>query len=181
MTADRGAGWRLRAATVADVAAMQALEVDAGRRFREVGMDAIADDAPPHADLLAEHIAAGTAWVVVGDDDRPLGYALASTVDGEGHLDQVSVALDAGRRGIGTALIERVCAWAREHGMRSVTLTTFRDVGFNGPYYRSVGFTDVDDDSCGPELAAIRRRERAAGIEVAPRVAMRRRLTDAPE
>jgi GNAT superfamily N-acetyltransferase len=155
---------------------LQAIEVDAGRRFRELGMDSIADDEPPSEALLSTHIGEGTAWVAADADGRILGYALASIVDDEGHLDQVSVAHDAGRRGIGTALVECVCAWARERGADAVTLTTFRDVTFNGPYYRSLGFVDLDDTELGPELDVIRRRERASGLDVAPRVAMRRRL-----
>lgn len=170
------ASWSVRLATAGDVAAMRALEVDAGIRFREVGLDAIAADDPPAAELLIAHIGNASAWVAVDLHDRALGYALASMVDAEGHLDQVSVAADAGRRGIGTALIQQVCDWSREQGARAVTLTTFRDVAFNGPYYESLGFVVVDDGECGPELAAIRHNERDLRLDIAPRVAMRRRL-----
>jgi GNAT superfamily N-acetyltransferase len=166
----------VRPATAADIGAMQQLEIDAGRRFRELGMDAIADDDPPDAAVLADHVGGGTAWVAVDHRGSALGYALASVVDGEGHLDQVSVGHDAGRRGVGSALVEQVCAWARGCGFDAVTLTTFRDVAFNGPYYRKLGFVDLPDADLGPELTAIRDRERASAIEVAPRLAMRRRV-----
>ena len=36
-------------------------------------------------------------------------------------------------RGVGTALLERARAWAVEHGYHAMTLTTFRDVAWNGP------------------------------------------------
>jgi GNAT superfamily N-acetyltransferase len=170
-------GWRLRAAVLADIAQLQRLEIDAGRRFRDLGMDAIADDEPPTVELLSGHIVDGTAWVVVDAEDLVLGYALASMVDDEGHLDQVSVAEHAGRRGIGTALIGQVCSWTRQAGASTVTLTTFRDVGFNGPYYASLGFVEIDEAGCGPELRAIRRSEREHGLDIAPRVAMRRSLS----
>ncbi len=159
-----------------DVADLQALEVDAGRRFRALGMDEIADDDPPATELLEAHVGNSSAWVAVEPDGRIVGYALASMVDGEGHLDQVSVADDAGRRGIGTALIEQVCSWTRRQGAVSVTLTTFRDVAFNGPYYESLGFIALDESQCGPELAAIRDNEIDLGLDIAPRVAMRRPL-----
>ena len=159
-----------------DVADLQALEVDAGHRFRALGMDEIADDDPPATELLEAHVGNSNAWVAVEPDGRIVGYALASMVDGEGHLDQVSVADDAGRRGIGTALIEQVCSWTRRQGAVSVTLTTFRDVAFNGPYYESLGFIALDESQCGPELAAIRDNEIDLGLDIAPRVAMRRRL-----
>ena len=161
---------------IEDVADLQALEVDAGHRFRALGMDEIADDDPPATELLEAHVGNSSAWVAVEPDGRIVGYALASMVDGEGHLDQVSVADDAGRRGIGTALIEQVCSWTRLQGAVSVTLTTFRDVAFNGPYYESLGFIALDESQCGPELAAIRDNEIDLGLDIAPRVAMRRPL-----
>jgi GNAT superfamily N-acetyltransferase len=166
--------WVLRPATTDDVGAMQALEVDAGRRFRDLGMDEIADDDPPAHDLLVAHIHNASAWVVVDSSGAAVGYALASMVDDEGHLDQVSVAEHAGRRGVGAALIKHVVDWSRDHGASSVTLTTFRDVAFNGPYYRSLGFVDVPEAQCGPELLAIRHNEQDLGLDIAPRVAMRR-------
>ena len=33
-----------------------------------------------------------------------------------------------------------VCAWAARQGYESVTLTTFRSVAFNMPFYESLGF-----------------------------------------
>jgi GNAT superfamily N-acetyltransferase len=177
--------WRLRLAAIDDIPRLQALEVDAGRRFRALGMDEIADDDPPAADLLEAHIANESAWVAVesggpGEPGEParriVGYALASMVDGEGHLDQVSVADDAGRRGIGTALVEQVSSWTRQQAGVAVTLTTFRDVAFNGPYYASLGFVALNDSECGPELAAIRDNEIDLGLDIAPRIAMRLRL-----
>jgi GNAT superfamily N-acetyltransferase len=161
---------------------MQWLEIDAGRRFLDVGLDAIAGDEPYSEALLGAHIADGTAWVAFagdggdGGDGEAVGYAFASVVDGEGHLDQVSVARAAMGTGVGTALIDAVCGWALGRGFDAVTLTTFRDVPFNGPYYERRGFEVVEEAAWGPELAAIRARERANGIDVAERVAMRRRV-----
>ena len=176
MSAAPSTGWTLRVAVVDDVEAMRSLEVDAGRRFRDIGMDEIADDDPPAADLLQAHIDNASAWIVIDTDGSPIGYALGSIVDDEGHLDQVSVAERAGRRGVGTALIDRVCAWSREQGAGTVTLTTFRDVSFNGPYYASLGFVEIAEADCGPELLAIRHLEQDLGLDIAPRIAMRKSL-----
>ncbi len=166
----------IRPATTADIARMQWLEIDAGRRFLDVGLDSIAGDEPYSESLLAAHIADGAVWVAFVDGEEAVGYAFASIVDGEGHLDQVSVAREAMGTGVGTALVEAVCAWAHERAFDAVTLTTFREVPFNGPYYERRGFVVLDEAAWGPELTAIRAREREAGIDVAERVAMRRRL-----
>ena len=166
----------IRPATADDVEVMQAIEVDAGERFRAIGLDVIADDEPPTAQELHRHLADSTAWVAESGG-QVVGYATASVVDGDGHLDQVSVLGSAARQGIGRALIDRVEAWASDAGLPALTLTTFRDVAWNGPYYERLGFRDLADGELGRELAAIRRSEVDAGIEVLPRVAMTRPVT----
>jgi hypothetical protein len=42
--------------------------------------------------------------------------------------------------------------------------------------YRRYGFDDLGDDELGPELLEIRAGERVRGLDVQPRVAMRRWL-----
>jgi hypothetical protein len=66
--------------------------------------------------------------------------------------------------------------WAAAEGLDAVTLTTFRDVPFNDPFYERCGFRVIEPARYGPQLAVIRRRERDSGIDVAPRVATRRRF-----
>jgi len=183
--ASRGAGpgpgraavtWRIRPATVDDVPALQAVEIDAGRRFVAIGLDEIAGDDPLPDELLAAHVDAGTAWVAV-EGERIVGYAIASVVDGAAHLDQISVAGDAGGRGIGRELVERVAAWARAAGRQHLTLTTFRDVPWNAPLYRRLGFTDLADAELTGDLGELRAGERRRGLDAhGPRLAMRRVL-----
>lgn len=163
----------IRPATADDIEVMRAIEVDAGERFRSIGLDVIADDEPPTDQELHRHLADDTAWVAESAG-RVVGYATASVVDGDGHLDQVSILGSAAGRGIGRALVDRVVTWTHEAGRPALTLTTFRDVAWNGPYYERLGFRQLAEDELGPELAALRRSEVAAGIEVLPRVAMAR-------
>jgi GNAT superfamily N-acetyltransferase len=167
----------VRAARESDLPHLQNIEVDAGKVFSDIGMESIAAADPPSLELLRAHLQRRTLWVAVDAVDRPVAYASASVVDGEGHLYQVSVCRSYARRGIGAALVERVCEWAMAHGLHAVTLTTFRDVEWNGPLYERYGFVPLAEVEHGPELAAIRAAERAAGIDVAPRIAMRRSLT----
>lgn len=68
-------------------------------------------------------------------------------VDDGLHLHQLAVHPDHGRQGLGTALLAAV--FARAAG-RAVTLTTFRNIPWNEPWYRERGFTEVVDP--GPEL-----------------------------
>ncbi len=162
----------IRPSTRDDIATIRDVEVDAGQMFRSVGLDTIADDDPPGSATIAEHLRRATAWTAELDASV-VGYALSSVVDGQGHLDQISVRRAAAGQGIGRLLIDHVCRWASECGHDELTLTTFVDVPWNGPYYTRLGFRHLDDADCGPDLGAIREKERRAGIDVAPRTAMR--------
>ena len=163
-----------RAAREADLEMIQEIELDAGALFVDVGLPTIAGDDPPTLESLRAHLDTGTLWVIADEEDRAVAYASASVVDGEGHLDQVSVRRSFAGRALGRLLIDEVCAWARARGFQGVTLTTFRDVPFNGPLYVRYGFAAIPEDELGPGLTRIRADERANGIDVAPRIAMRR-------
>jgi hypothetical protein len=64
--------------------------------------------------------------------------------------------------------------WPRAEGRPALTLTTFRDVPWNAPYFRRLGFVVVGPADQGPELAALVAREAVSIPGDAPRVAMRR-------
>lgn len=80
------------------------------------------------------------------------------------------------RQGVGAALIEHLAATARAENRPALTLTAFRDVPWNGPYYQRLGFVILAPCDQGPGLAALVRREAATIPGNAPRVAMRRAL-----
>ena len=143
------------------------IEREAGRAFAEIGMEEIARDDPGTAEDVAG------AWVAVDEHDRPIAYLVGSTVDGCAHVDQVTVAPSYARRGIGAALIDHLAATT---GAPALTLTTFRDVPWNAPYYERLGFRVLDPADWGPELAALVRRERERIPGGAARVAMRREI-----
>ncbi|MCB1001852.1 MAG: GNAT family N-acetyltransferase [Acidimicrobiales bacterium] len=172
-------GTLLRVATADDIEAMRDVERDAGRRFlgfpADTGLHEIAADDPPEAEVLAAHIDNDAAWVVT-DAGEVVAYAVASMIDDDAHLDQVSVRMSHQGRGIGTILVEVVCDWASSLDFEAVSLTTFRDVPFNGPFYAARGFVEVDEDRCGDELRSLRDHERYLGLDVQPRIVMRRTL-----
>lgn len=136
-------------------------------------MPEIADDEPPSAD----HLASGAAlYVATDDEDQPVGYALVDLVDGHAHLEQLSVVPEHGRRGIGQALLQAVVDWARARGDEEITLSTFRDVAFNAPFYARHGFVTVDAGNLTDGLQALVAKEAADGLDITIRVVMSRAL-----
>lgn len=158
----------LRTARPDEHGLLRQIEDEADGLFLTVGIGPFAPDG------IADHLAAAAVVLVAGDP--PVGFASVEIVDGVAHLWQLAVRPAAGRQGIGTALVRAVCDWAAAHGYPAVTLTTYRDVAWNGPFYRRLGFRDLEELT--PGLAAIRDHEKAIGDDTfGPRVAMRRDLT----
>jgi ribosomal protein S18 acetylase RimI-like enzyme len=169
----------VRPATVDDVPGMQSAEVAAGERFRAIDDHRIARcaDAPPYSSAGLERACIEQrAWVAVDDDGVIIGFAVAWVVDDEGHLDELAVAPAHGRRGVGRALVDEVVAWTVAQELPSITLTTFRDVPWNCPYYEKLGFHVVS--TLTPALQSLLDEHAAWGLDPSLRVVMRRSLLD---
>ena len=118
----------------------------------------------------------GRLWVALDREDDPVGFALASAIDASVHLDEIDVLPQHGRRGLGSALVEAVCDWAREQGSNAITLTTFRDVPWNAPFYERLGFRILQEEEFSPGLARLIEEERRGKFRTDLRVAMRREI-----
>jgi GNAT superfamily N-acetyltransferase len=152
------------------------IESAAGELFRLRGMDRVAEDDPGTVEGLRPYAESGRAFVAVDEDDLPIGYVLLDVIDGSAHIKQVSVNPTHARKGVGRALIERAQSWAIAHGLNAITLTTYVDVPWNGPYYERLGFRYLAPEEETDGLRAIRDRERLAGLDAWPRACMSRRL-----
>jgi len=143
------------------------IEFESDRLYLDVGIGPFSEDE------TANHLPVAAAVFAVGEP--AVGFVSLEIVDGVAHVDQVSVLPDHGRRGLGRALLEAAVGWAAASGYPALTLITYRDVPWNAPFYRTLGFEEVTDLS--PGLAAIRSHEEDAGLDsFGPRLAMRRVL-----
>ncbi len=168
-----GVPGRIRPAAEDDLPVVQGIERAAGRLFADVGMGSVADDDPPSLAELQAYRRGGRAWVRTAADDRPVAYLLADVVDGCAHLEQVTVDPTCAGAGLGRELIEHLRSWAEERGLPAITLTTFTEVPWNGPYYLRLGFRYLDPADLGPGLRAVRAAEADHGLDRWPRAAMR--------
>lgn len=139
-------------------------------------MAPVADDEPPPLDELDRYRRSGRAWVATDPADAPIGYLIADAVDGNLHVEQVSVHPRWARRGVGRRLLDHLAERGAAAAVPALTLTTFADVPWNAPYYVRCGFRILDEEEVTPGLRAIRRREAAHGLDRWPRVCMRRDL-----
>jgi GNAT superfamily N-acetyltransferase len=98
---------------------------------------------------------------------------IADILDDVPHIEELDVAVSAGRHGHGTRLLHAVTDWAHKSGASAVTMTTFRDVPWNRPWYERHGFRVLADHEITPELSARRTKEHEEGLPADLRVAMR--------
>lgn len=169
----------IRVATEADVDAVQDVARSAGERFRAVADRRIArcaDDPPPSTDHLldlVEHrrllVADGTG---TADGSGVVGFVALEVVDGRCHVDEVSVSPEAQGRGLGVALLDAAQGWSHDGGLDGVTLTTFREVEWNRPFYERRGFVVLDAAELTPGLRRLIAHEATLGLDPELRVAM---------
>ncbi|MBQ1043275.1 GNAT family N-acetyltransferase [Micromonospora sp. C72] len=169
-----GAVEHSRIAQADELAEVQRIEVSSGAPFREIGMALVADMPPLPVEVLAAGQRAGRLWVATDAADRPIAFVLVDLVDGAAHVQQLSVDPAYARRGIGRRLLDRVAEWASSQGLPALTLTTFRSVPWNGPYYARCGFRELSGTEVTPGLAGLLTAEAALGLDPAERIAMRR-------
>jgi GNAT superfamily N-acetyltransferase len=121
----------------------------------------------------------GRLWVALADE-IPVGFALVQMLDqGHPHLQEMDVVPEHGRRGVGTALLRTVLDWTRRSGHQELTLTTFRAVPWNMPFYAQLGFEEIHTDELQADLKSIVRNEAERGLDPKARVVMRYRVSAA--
>lgn len=119
------------------------------------------------------------ARLASGDErGRIVGLALLSFFDGHAHLEELDVEPEFGRRGIGRRLVEAALRFARESGHDRITLSTFSEVPWNGPFYAGMGFEPMSEIELGPGLRQRRENEHREGFDLDRRCMMSRALGD---
>ena len=155
-----------------ELSLLPSLEAAADTAFEQLGI------GPLPGPGTVEEFAAALVVLVAGDP--PVGLCRIDAIPPRwrrpgAHLEQLSVHPDHAGRGIGRALLKAGCDWAAAHGYPEITLATYRDVPWNGPFYASEGFVEigpVDDFMAARGLPP----EEPVMTRFGARVLMRRRL-----
>ncbi len=159
----------IRPARPDDLAELPVIEHAPAVHLRTTPHAYLADDDPVSAevDLVQEYV-----WVAVDPDDHLIAFAIVHVLDESVHLHELDVHPDRARQGLGRRLIATVTDWARARGATALTLTTFDDVPWNGPYYTRLGFRTLDLTMLSPGLQAVRQGEAEAGLPMEHRICM---------
>lgn len=164
--------WSLRLARPADAQLMPAIESAASALFAGDPdlEDMDFDDLWEEAELIPL-IRKGHCLVAhVGE--RMAGFLVSQPFRRELHIWEMDVHPDFQRRGIGAGLLRACMIDARNSGFKALTLTTFRDFGWNGPFYAKLGFEEVTALDAHPRLAGELANEADDGLPVERRCGM---------
>jgi GNAT superfamily N-acetyltransferase len=165
--------YEIRLAYPEEVERLPELERTAAQLFREAGFTGDWIERTHPVDELAAAQREKRLWVAAAPPGDVVGYVLAEMIGTTPHLDELAVLPTHGRRGLGRRLVSAVLDWARARNAESVTLSTFRDLAWNGPFYAKLGFRAIPPEELPVELAALVKRERSYGLPVEQRVVMR--------
>ena len=166
----------IRLAKPDDAEALPAIELAAGTLFKTV--EGLADVAGMEAIPAARHramIRKGHC-LVAEVRTRLVGFLAAEPCGRELHIREMSVLPDHQCQGIGAVLLRAIGVDAQNSGFSALTLTTFTDVPWNGPFYSRLGFEHIADLDSHPRLKAEIEQEVEKGLPRDRRCAMIRFL-----
>lgn len=142
--------------------------------FRDHGYPDLADEEPASVEAFVGHFADARLLVAASPQDAPAGFAAARPIGGWLWLCELSVDPAHGRQGLGGALVDAVGSHAAGIGLAGIGLSTFRDLPFNAPFYRRLGFRIVDLRDAPDALRERFMAEVPPGVDPAARCLMTR-------
>lgn len=157
--------WKIRPIGEDEMALLPVIERRSDQRYIDAGFFSEDDIGPEDFTLARYQQSGGDTLVAVDGNDLPIGFVHYVRLEQGLHIEELSVVPEWGRKGIGTALIDRVKALALDVGAFAVTLSTDILVPWNTPYYEKLGFEAVSPMALGPAYLTIRAKEAARALD----------------
>ncbi len=169
--------FRIRKTATRDIASLAAIERSADSAFETIPALAwVASDSAQPEDLHHRLCEQGYSAVMVNANDAPVGFINGDYIDGALHILGVAVMRDCQGMGLGKRLMADAICHARAKQLSALTLTTFRNVPWNQPFYARLGFSVISDAGMPDYLVRLLEEEAAHGFARNSRCAMALRL-----
>jgi GNAT superfamily N-acetyltransferase len=163
----------IRFAVPQDAQLLPAIETSAAQAFRVINdLSWLADSPPMSIERHRQLIALSTCWVALDVENQPQGFLSAERHGDDLHILELSVMQSMQGQGLGRSLVEAAKDYARSKRLRFVTLTTFKKVPWNAPFYSRIGFKADTSTDLDQRLAAILHEEYKHGFAPGDRCAM---------
>lgn len=166
----------IRRACADDALSIIKADKAASELFRPTGLlseEALADHVS-EKEILAS-AAARQLDVAELSGSGVVGFVQFAPIFGDLYLKQVSVDPAFGKRGIGRALLRHLETRAEALGFDVITLSTFRDLAWNAPFYASMGYEIVRRAEFRAYMSEIEAAQ-APVMDISTRVFMRKRI-----
>lgn len=158
---------KVRIAQKSELSKLPLIEKSADSLFEEAEIK----NLPPVASL--EELKNSDCIIVIGNP--PKGFIRIDAVDNNAHIEQLSVDRNFMGKGLGGTLLEAAVDWARVNDYSSITLITFKNIPWNGPFYKKHGFDELTNISNG--LKRLREHEKKLGLDsIGERIVMYKKL-----
>jgi predicted N-acetyltransferase YhbS len=156
-------GVTIRLARPDDLPHVPTIETSAAEIFARHGQPLGDGWSPTQPEQCEGPLSAGLIWIADDEAAGPVGFLAAEVVGDTLHVDEVDVVMPRQRQGLGRRLMEAAIAAAKAKGLAAVTLTTFRDIPWNAPFYASLGFVEFPPDEIPGHLAEENAAQAARG------------------
>ncbi|MGD9638871.1 MAG: GNAT family N-acetyltransferase [Alphaproteobacteria bacterium] len=165
----------IKRATAKDFHLLPDIETATAKLFKEFISDCV--NLPPSPESYYHSLSEKSAvFIAYTDDNSVVGFIVVTTLDNQGHIAEVDVLPEYTRKGIGKNLINQAILWAKSNNYEWLTLTTFKNIPFNAPFYRKLGFIEFIPSENQPEIRETIKHEQQILGEILknhPRIAMR--------
>jgi len=151
------------------------IEAQAGERLRGHPAAPIFAATPTDLQLFEQAWQQGMLWVIA-HEHALAGYLMAGVLGADFHIQQMDVAPEHGRKGLGRALLRHALEQGRARAHRRAVLSTLSDVAWNAPFYASEGFREWPAQEWSAGMREVMAAEAAAGFPMELRLAMQRAL-----
>ncbi|MEL6813728.1 MAG: GNAT family N-acetyltransferase [Cyanobacteria bacterium J06598_3] len=170
----------VRLATPQDVPFLAEIESSAAQRFlpylNDLGIPVTLLEGLATPDFFHRAQADDRLWVAVHSEPRhqqqPVGFIVVKFLLESCFIVELDVHADHGRKGIGSALVRACLEGTRRRGFNRTTLTTFRHIPWNIPFYRRLGFEILPPEAWPNDIRAIVQHEARYGFARDKRVVM---------
>jgi predicted N-acetyltransferase YhbS len=155
----------IRPARRDDLPKILAIEESGAETFEQAGIP-LADGSPPEGpEHWAPMLDAGLMWIADDAKDGPIGFVAGSVQGDSLYIEEVDVVMERQKQGHGARLMRHAVDQAKARGLASVTLTTFRNVAWNAPFYAKLGFVELAPAEQPAFLAAHLAEEASRGFD----------------
>jgi len=126
----------------------------------------------PSPDIFEGALRQQRLWIVLDENkDRVVGFALLAEKCQQIHLQELDIHPEYGRQGLGTMLLKFVISWVKSKKYKQLTLTTFRHLPWNAPFYTKLGFKIIEPSQLNSCLIKLLNQE-SRGLDKSKRVLM---------